>query len=79
MADEAHALLASLPHAHEHVFYTAATPPERLTKDKLDRLSLPADATAYISNAAGTVAGSPPSAFFSMASATPRWITAARA
>ena len=28
-AAEAHALLAALPHAREHVFYSAATPPER--------------------------------------------------
>ena len=28
-ADEAHALLASLPHAREHIFYSAATPAER--------------------------------------------------
>jgi ferredoxin-NADP reductase len=29
LAAEAHALLASLPHAREHVFYSAATLPER--------------------------------------------------
>jgi ferredoxin-NADP reductase len=49
-AAEAHALLASLPHAHEHVFYSAATPPEchrghapagRLTQDTLARLGGP--------------------------------------
>ena len=28
-AAEAHALLASLPHAREHIFYSAATPQER--------------------------------------------------
>jgi ferredoxin-NADP reductase/MOSC domain-containing protein YiiM len=57
LAAEAHALLASLPHAHEHVFYSAAKPedhrhenaaPGRLTKDKLIALSIPATATAYI-------------------------------
>jgi ferredoxin-NADP reductase/MOSC domain-containing protein YiiM len=57
LAAEAHALLASLPHAHEHVFYSAATPeerrdenaaPGRLTKDKLIALPIPATATAYI-------------------------------
>jgi ferredoxin-NADP reductase/MOSC domain-containing protein YiiM/ferredoxin len=56
LAGEAHALLASLPHAHEHVFYSAATPEEcprpdaagRLTKDKLAGLDLPAGATAYV-------------------------------
>ncbi|MEV0736555.1 MOSC and FAD-binding oxidoreductase domain-containing protein [Streptomyces sp. NPDC050549] len=56
-AAEAHDLLASLPHAHEYVFYSAATREElrhahaasgRLTKDRLIALSLPADATAYI-------------------------------
>ena len=56
-AAEAHALLASLPHAREHVFYSAATPPERhrgnaaagrLTKDKLAGLGLPASASAYV-------------------------------
>ncbi|MFD3440721.1 MOSC domain-containing protein [Streptomyces sp. NPDC058685] len=57
LAAEAHALVASLPHAHEHVFYSAATPEERgrahavhgrLTRDRLIALSLPSDATAYI-------------------------------
>jgi ferredoxin-NADP reductase/MOSC domain-containing protein YiiM len=56
-AAEAHALLASLPHAHEHVFYSAATPtechrvhalPGHLTKDKLVGLGLPAGAGAYV-------------------------------
>jgi ferredoxin-NADP reductase/MOSC domain-containing protein YiiM len=57
LAAEAHALLASLPHAREHVCYSAATPtegrgdnagPGRLTKDKLTALSIPATATAYV-------------------------------
>ena len=57
LAAEAHALLASLPHAREHVFYSAATPtgrrganaaPGRLTKDKLIALSIPPTATAYV-------------------------------
>jgi ferredoxin-NADP reductase/MOSC domain-containing protein YiiM len=59
LAAEAHALLAALPRAHEHVFYSAAAPgercdeyaaaaPGRLTKDKLIALSIPATATAYI-------------------------------
>ncbi|MFJ9629481.1 MOSC domain-containing protein [Streptomyces sp. NPDC101175] len=57
LAAEAHDLLASLPHAREHVFYSAATPeetrhahaaPGRLTKDRLIALSVPADATAYV-------------------------------
>jgi ferredoxin len=56
-AAEARALLASLPHAHEHVFYSSATPTERhrvralpghLTKDKLIGLGLPAGAGAYV-------------------------------
>jgi ferredoxin-NADP reductase/MOSC domain-containing protein YiiM len=56
-AAEAHALLASLPNGHEHVFYSAATPPERhrvhaapgrLTKDKLAGLAIPATASAYV-------------------------------
>jgi ferredoxin-NADP reductase len=54
---EAHDLLATLPRAREHVYYSAATPPERhrahaaagrLTKDTLAALGLPADATAYV-------------------------------
>jgi ferredoxin-NADP reductase/MOSC domain-containing protein YiiM len=54
---EAHMLLGSLPHAHEHLFYSAATPQEcerahavqgRLTKDKLCRLDVPANASAYL-------------------------------
>ena len=46
LAAEAHALLASLPHAHEHVFYSATA--GRLSKDKLLALDVPADASAYI-------------------------------
>ncbi|MFJ9535784.1 MOSC domain-containing protein [Streptomyces sp. NPDC101225] len=54
---EAHALLDALPHAREHVFYSAATPQElrlahagagRLTRDELIALDVPADATAYV-------------------------------
>ncbi len=51
LAAEAHALLASLPHAREHVFYSAATPersPGRLTKDTLVALGIPAGATAFV-------------------------------
>jgi ferredoxin-NADP reductase len=57
LAAEAHALLASLPRAREHVFYSAATATGgcgetaaagRLTKDKLTALSIPATATAYV-------------------------------
>ena len=57
LAAEVHALLASLPHAHEHVFYSAATAAERdrshaaagrLSKGRLAALALPAGASAYI-------------------------------
>ena len=57
LAAEAHQLLASLPHAREHLFYSAATPAERhqagaaagrLTQDKLAALEPPANATAYL-------------------------------
>jgi len=57
LAAEAHDLLASLPHAHEHVFYSAATPaerhrahaaPGRLSREKLASLGVPAGASAYI-------------------------------
>ncbi len=56
-AAEAHDLLAALPRAREHVFYSAAMPAEcrragaasgRITKDKLAALGVPADAAAYI-------------------------------
>ena len=56
-ATEAHALLAALRHAREHVFYSAATPAERnrvhaadghLTREALAGLAVPSDAAAYI-------------------------------
>ena len=56
-AAEAHDLLASLPRARRHVFYSNATLPERrrahaaagrLTKEVMAGLGIPADATAYI-------------------------------
>ncbi|WP_089105224.1 MOSC and FAD-binding oxidoreductase domain-containing protein [Streptomyces hyaluromycini] len=55
-ADEAHALLARLPHAREHVHYTAAAPrPDenhitrgRPTAASLTALGIPADADAYL-------------------------------
>ena len=65
LAAEAHALIYGLPHAHEHVFYSAATPPERhrahamagrLTKDKLAGLGVPASATAYVCGPASFMA-----------------------
>ena len=46
LAAEAHALLASLPHAREHVFYSATA--GRLSKDRLLALDVPADASAYV-------------------------------
>jgi len=66
LAAEAHALLAALPSAHEHVFYSAATPaerehaharPGRLTEDRLAALTVPADATAYICGPPSFTAG----------------------
>jgi ferredoxin-NADP reductase len=56
-AAEAHALLGALPHASEHVFYSAATPaerraagavPGRLTKEALSGLGVPPAASGYI-------------------------------
>jgi ferredoxin-NADP reductase/MOSC domain-containing protein YiiM len=64
-ATEAHTLLASLPHAREHVFYSAATLPERcraraasgrLTRDKLAELAIPASASAYVCGPASFMA-----------------------
>jgi ferredoxin-NADP reductase/MOSC domain-containing protein YiiM len=54
---QAHALLATLPHARECVFYSAATPAERraahasagrLTGDAVAELGLPPGASAYV-------------------------------
>ncbi len=65
LAAETHALLATLPDAHEHVFYSAATPFERhrahaaagrLTKDKLVGLAVPATSTAYVCGPASFMA-----------------------
>ncbi|MFI9243665.1 MOSC domain-containing protein [Streptomyces sp. NPDC053086] len=56
-ADETRALLARLPHAHEHVYYTAeAVPPAderhitqgRPTASSLAAMGIPADADAYL-------------------------------
>ena len=55
LAAEAHALLASLPHTHEHVFYSATT--GRLDKDKLVALDIPAAATAYVCGPASFMTG----------------------
>jgi ferredoxin-NADP reductase/MOSC domain-containing protein YiiM len=57
LAAEADGLLASLPNAHERLFYSAATPSQmhrahaaagRLSRDRLAALGLPAGATAYL-------------------------------
>jgi ferredoxin len=45
-AGEAHRLLASLPHGHEYIRYTAEN--GRLTRETLSTLNLPADGTAYL-------------------------------
>jgi len=55
-AAEAHALLSALPHAHEQVFYSAASPGQdrphaqrgRLTGEALAALGFSRDATAYV-------------------------------
>ena len=54
LAAEAHGLLAALPRAREHVFYSAST--GRLSKDKLAALGLPADASAYVCGPAAFMA-----------------------
>ncbi|HEX4360998.1 MAG TPA: MOSC and FAD-binding oxidoreductase domain-containing protein [Pseudonocardia sp.] len=62
---EAHGLLAGLDRAHEHVFYTAASPAElaatgadggRLDTAALAGLGLPVDATAYVCGPAAFMA-----------------------
>jgi ferredoxin-NADP reductase/MOSC domain-containing protein YiiM/ferredoxin len=64
-ASEAHALVASLPHAREYVFYSAATLAERrrahaaagrLTREALAGLDLPPGASAYICGPASFMA-----------------------
>jgi len=64
-ATEAHALLTSLSRAHEHVFYSAATPAERhrahaarghVTREALAALAIPASASAYICGPASFMA-----------------------
>jgi ferredoxin-NADP reductase/MOSC domain-containing protein YiiM len=65
-ATEAHALLASLPHAREHIFYSAATPAERhrahaargrISQEGLAALRVPASASAYICGPASFMTG----------------------
>jgi ferredoxin len=46
LADEARRLLAALPAAHDHVFYTATS--GRLDRSALAALGLPVDAQAYL-------------------------------
>jgi ferredoxin-NADP reductase/MOSC domain-containing protein YiiM/ferredoxin len=57
LAAEAHALLADLPHVHEHVFWSRASAaedrrghaaPGRVTRDTLVALGVPADVDAYV-------------------------------
>ena len=65
-AAEAHTLLASLPHAREHVFYSAATPAERHRthaarrashrRQALASLGVPAGANAYVCGPASFMA-----------------------
>ena len=64
-ADEAHGLLAALPHSREHVFYSAATSSERhrahaargrLSKEALTSLGVPASASAYVCGPASFMA-----------------------
>jgi ferredoxin-NADP reductase/MOSC domain-containing protein YiiM len=65
LAGEAHGLLGSLAQAHEHVYYSAASPEDarragavagRLTGDALAGLGLPAGADAYICGPTGFMA-----------------------
>ena len=65
-AAQADDLLATLPHASEHVFYSAATPAERreahatagrLTKEALAGLDISPDAAAYVCGPASFMAG----------------------
>ena len=64
-AAEAHALLGTLPNTSEHIFYSAATPPQRhrvhaahgrLTKEALAALAIPPGASAYICGPASFMA-----------------------
>src|SRR5262249_24565950 len=57
LAGEAQTLLAALPNAREHLFYTAATPeecrranatPGRVTEDALAAMGIPPAADAYV-------------------------------
>jgi len=67
LADEAHALLATLPHAHEQVYYSAAAPGEHphghaaaghVTRATLAALAVPAaKASAYVCGPASFMTG----------------------
>jgi ferredoxin-NADP reductase/MOSC domain-containing protein YiiM len=54
LAGEVRDLLAKLPQASEHIFYSAES--GRLTKDRLLELAVPADATAYVCGPAAFMA-----------------------
>ncbi len=54
LAQEAHGLVAELANGHEYVFYSTAG--NRLSQVSLARLSLPADATAYLCGPDGFMA-----------------------
>ncbi|MFD3519877.1 MOSC domain-containing protein [Streptomyces sp. NPDC058653] len=65
LAAEAHSLLAALPRATEHVFYSAVKPRRagdgqatsgRLSRDGLAALGIPADASAYVCGPASFMA-----------------------
>ncbi len=55
-ADEIAALLASLPDAQQHVFYTRGDAPARLDRQSIAALGLPTDATAYLCGPAAFMA-----------------------
>ncbi len=64
-AAEARTLLAALPHTHELIYYSAATPaerrqahasPGRLTKEALSALAIPPEASAYVCGPASFMA-----------------------
>lgn len=53
LAGEAQRLLAALPGAQSHVFYTAGPTPRRLDRTALDRLGVPVDAEVYLCGPGG--------------------------
>ncbi|HXT88703.1 MAG TPA: MOSC domain-containing protein [Trebonia sp.] len=54
LAGEVHGLLAALPQAREHVFYSASA--GRLSKDKLSGIGIPTNGSAYICGPAAFMA-----------------------